>query len=295
MLAPYGCSKNYRMKKVILKEFKQEKLNQLTAIYGNDEAESLYHWLVEDVLGITKIDHHLKSETEFADEKLKDFEQKFDQLLKQVPIQHILGYAEFFGENFHVNSDVLIPRPETEELIEWIIADFHKADEIKILDIGTGSGCIPIILSKHLPKAKVFSLDISQEALSIAKHNALMLDTTVTFYQQNILKANQLPTEVDVIVSNPPYVRNLEKAEMQNNVLDNEPHLALFVKDNDPLLFYQKIAELAFKEKNKPMIYFEINQYLAKETEEMLREIGFSQIGLKKDFRGNDRFMKVQK
>lgn len=295
MLALYGCSKNYRMKKIILKDFKQEKISQLSSIYESDEAESLYHWLAEDVLEISKIDHYLKNEIEVSEEISSDFEQKFEQLLKQVPIQHILGYAEFFGEKFQVNSDVLIPRPETEELIEWMIADLHQADGINILDIGTGSGCIPIILSKHLTKAKVFSLDISQEALSVAKHNAMMLDASITFYQQDILNAKQLPTEVDVIVSNPPYVRNLEKVEMQNNVLDNEPHLALFVNDNHPLLFYQKIAELALEEKNNPVIYFEINQYLAKETEEMLRVIGFSQIELKKDFRGNDRFMKVQK
>ncbi|SDZ86979.1 peptide chain release factor N(5)-glutamine methyltransferase [Psychroflexus halocasei] len=283
------------MKKIILKDFKQEKISQLSSIYESDEAESLYHWLAEDVLEISKIDHYLKNEIEVSEEISSDFEQKFEQLLKQVPIQHILGYAEFFGEKFQVNSDVLIPRPETEELIEWMIADLHQADGINILDIGTGSGCIPIILSKHLTKAKVFSLDISQEALSVAKHNAMMLDASITFYQQDILNAKQLPTEVDVIVSNPPYVRNLEKVEMQNNVLDNEPHLALFVNDNHPLLFYQKIAELALEEKNNPVIYFEINQYLAKETEEMLRVIGFSQIELKKDFRGNDRFMKVQK
>lgn len=283
------------MQKIILKDFKQEKISQLSSIYESDEAESLYHWLAEDVLEISKIDHYLKNKIEVSEEISSDFEQKFEQLLKQVPIQHILGYAEFFGEKFQVNSDVLIPRPETEELIEWMIADLHQADGINILDIGTGSGCIPIILSKHITKAKVFSLDISQEALSVAKHNALMLDASITFYQQDILNAKQLPTEVDVIVSNPPYVRDLEKAEMQNNVLDHEPHLALFVENNVPLLFYQKIAELALKEKKVPVIYFEINQYLAKETEEMLRELGFSQIELKKDFRGNDRFMKVQK
>lgn len=283
------------MKKIILKDFKQEKMNLLLSIYETSEAESLYHWLTEDVLEISKIDHHLKNEADVSEGKLKDFEEKFVQLLNQVPIQHILGYAEFFGEKFQVNSDVLIPRPETEELIEWMIADLHQADGINILDIGTGSGCIPIILSKHLPKAHVFSLDISQEALSIAKHNALMLDASVTFYQQDVLNAKQLPTDVDVIVSNPPYVRHLEKTEMQNNVLDHEPHLALFVENHDPLLFYQKIAELALKENNKPIIYFEINQYLAKETEEMLKDLGFSQIELKKDFRGNDRFMKVQK
>lgn len=283
------------MKKIILKDFRQEKINQLSLIYENDEAESLYHWLVEDVLGISKIDHYLKDESDISEEKLNDFDQKFEKLLEQIPIQYILGYTEFFGEKFQVNSDVLIPRPETEELIEWMIADLHQAEGVNILDIGTGSGCIPIILSKHLPKAKIFSLDISQEALSIAKQNALMLDASVTFYQQDILNAKQLPTDVDVIVSNPPYVRDLEKTEMQNNVLDHEPHLALFVKDNHPLIFYQKIAELALKEKNNPVIYFELNQYLAKETEAILKNLGFSHIELKKDFRGNDRFMKVQK
>ncbi|MDN6280739.1 MAG: peptide chain release factor N(5)-glutamine methyltransferase [Psychroflexus sp.] len=283
------------MKEIILKDFKQEKINQLSSIYGATEAESLYFWLAEDVLEISKIDHILKKDVEVLEEKLKDFGGKFKHLLNQIPIQHILGYAEFFGERFQVNSDVLIPRPETEELVEWVIADLHQADGINILDIGTGSGCIPIILSKHLPKTRIFSVDVSKSALSVAKHNALLLDASVTFYQQDILKAKQLPTEVDVIVSNPPYVRNLEKTEMQNNVLNNEPHLALFVNNEKALIFYQKIAELALQEEKTPVIYFEINQYLAEETQSMLRDLGFQHLDLRNDFRGNPRFLKVQK
>lgn len=283
------------MQDLNLKAFKAEKCRQLAEIYDTEEAETLYFWLAEDLFGLTKIDHYLKGKVEVSETDKTDFQQKFQQLLQEIPIQHILGYTEFFGEKFQVNSDVLIPRQETEELVEWMIADLHKTGHIKILDIGTGSGCIPISLSKHLLEAQFFALDVSKSALSLAKQNALQLDASVTFYCQNILTAQQLPTEVDVIVSNPPYVRDLEKAEMHENVLGHEPHLALFVANEKALIFYQKIAELALKEEKVPVIYFEINQYLAKETQDMLRDLGFQHLDLRNDFRGNPRFLKVQK
>lgn len=200
-----------------------------------------------------------------------------------------------------MNENTLIPRPETEELVEWIVAESRNSatGSLKILDIGTGSGCIAISLAKNLPNAEVFALDVSEKALAVAKKNADTNKVKVNFIQADILKINdlvELSTHFDIIVSNPPYVRHLEKAEIKPNVLEYEPHLALFVEDTDALLFYRKIAKLAkenLAEKGK--LFFEINQYLGKETLQLLEKFGFNSTELKKDIYGNDRMTRSDK
>lgn len=212
----------------------------------------------------------------------------------QKPIQYILGETEFYGLPFLVNENTLIPRQETEELVEWIVKEEEKREEgrVKILDIGTGSGCIAISLAKNLSNAKVFAIDVSEKALATAKKNADINNVNVTFLLKNILETNDLEQQFDIIVSNPPYVRNLEKAEIKPNVLEYEPHLALFVEDTDALLFYRKIAQLAMKNLNSNgKLYFEINQYLGKETVALLECLELSNVELKKDIYGNDRMI----
>ena len=209
----------------------------------------------------------------------------------------MLGKTSFYGLDFEVNEHVLIPRPETEELVEWIISEnavLDKDKKLKILDIGTGSGCIASFLAKNLPNADVYDIDVSKKAIETAKRNAIRNDVNVTFIFQDILQAEELKCKYDVIVSNPPYVRNLEKEEIKKNVLDYEPHLALFVDDNDALVFYRKIASLAHNNLlPEGQLYFEINQYLGKEMIELLGQMDFINIDLRKDIYDNDRMIKV--
>jgi release factor glutamine methyltransferase len=204
----------------------------------------------------------------------------------------------FYVLDFEVNENVLIPRPETEELVEWILESQKskvKSQKLKILDIGTGSGCIAISLAKNIPNATVFAIDISEKALATAKKNAEINGVNVTFLEKNILETEDLEQQFDIIVSNPPYVRELEKEEIKKNVLDNEPHLALFVEDNDALIFYRKIAELAQKNLvENGQLFFEINQYLGTETVDLLEKMNFKNIELRKDIYGNDRMIKAE-
>jgi release factor glutamine methyltransferase len=208
----------------------------------------------------------------------------------------LLGKTSFFGLDFEVNENVLIPRPETEELVDWIIKENAKIEgfkDLKILDIGTGSGCIAISLAKNIPNAKVYAIDVSERALATAKKNAALNKVDVIFITQNILEAADLKQQFDIIVSNPPYVRNLEKQEIKKNVLDNEPHLALFVEDDDALLFYKKIAALAQKNLlENGQLFFEINQYLGKDMIALLEKMNFKNIDLRKDIYGNDRMIR---
>jgi release factor glutamine methyltransferase len=199
---------------------------------------------------------------------------------------------------FLVNENTLIPRPETEELVEWILKSTKyelQSTKLRILDVGTGSGCIAVSIAKNLPNAQVFAIDVSEKAMLIAKKNAEINNVKINFIHADILKIDsfdQLPTQFDIIVSNPPYVRNLEKSEIKPNVLEYEPHLALFVEDTDALLFFRKIAEFAKKNlSEKGKLFFEINQYLGRETIELLERLGFKNIELRKDIYGNDRMI----
>ena len=280
---------------MILKKYKSYFTKELASIYPQTEIDTFFFLLAEEYLNFMRIDVVLKSDFNIPTALLLLFNNALEKLKKEKPIQYILGKTEFYGFTFLVDSYTLIPRPETEELVDWVLEEVNVKQSIKIIDIGTGSGCIPISLSKHLPKAKIEAIDVSFNALSVAKQNAVLNKVDVFFIEKDILKTEKLDKKFDIIISNPPYVRELEKKEIKNNVLENEPHIALFVKDNNPLIFYNKIADLAKKNLSKNgILFFEINQYLGKETVGILRDKGFRNIQLKKDLFGNNRMIKCE-
>lgn len=281
-----------------VQELRKDFIDHLSQYYGKEEARSFFYLLTEKYLGLKRVQVALSLEKVISGRQLELFFEVRKRLAAQEPIQYILGETEFYGLTFLVNQHVLIPRQETEELVDWIITDIHKtgqSKELKILDIGTGSGCIAISLAKNIPNADVYALDISAKALEIAKKNAKINEVNVDFVQSDILDIENLGKEFDIIVSNPPYVRELEKKEIMANVLENEPHLALFVPDTDPLIFYKKIATLAKKHlKPKGCLYFEINQYLGNEMVRMVEEMGYASVQLKKDINENNRMIKTK-
>ena len=283
---------------MILKEFKLFFNEALSAIYPKTEIDSFFFILIEEKLKLQRIDTVLKPDYLITEKNLIDLKTIVKRLQKEEPIQYIIGTTEFYGLPFLVDKNTLIPRPETEELVTWVLDEIkvltnNKITELSILDIGTGTGCIPISLAKNLTSLNISAIDISPETLLIAKQNAILNKVIIEFIELDILNAESLPQEYDVIISNPPYVRELEKEEIKNNVLENEPHLALFVADENPLIFYNKIADLAKKQLSENgMLFFEINQYLGKETINMLVKKGFKNIQLKKDLFGNDRMIK---
>lgn len=279
-----------------IKQYRTQFIKELSPFYDAYEAESFFYLILEDKHQLRQIDLALNHELAFSESDFVLWDSLLAQLKKEVPIQYLLGKTNFYGLDFEVNENVLIPRPETEELVEWIIKENSKpggSKKIKILDIGTGSGCIAISLAKNLPNAQVYALDVSKKALETAKRNAVNNRVDVTFLLLNILEEEALKSDFDIIVSNPPYVRNLEKEEIKKNVLDYEPHLALFVEDNDALVFYRKIATLAQKNLlENGQLYFEINQYLGREMNDLLEQMDFKDIELRKDIYDNDRMMK---
>ena len=280
---------------MLIKNFRTQFIQELIPFYDSGEAESFFYLILENKHLLKRIDLALHPNLTFSEIEITSWNEILDKLKQEIPIQYILGTTHFYGLVFNVNENVLIPRPETEELVEWIITSNLKtnsSNNLKILDIGTGSGCIAIALAKNIPQAQVFAIDVSEKALATAKKNAENNNVTINFIQKDILLTIDLEQQFDIIVSNPPYVRNLEKTEIKKNVLDNEPHLALFVDDNDALLFYRKIAALAKKNLTKNgRLYFEINQYLAKETVELLDYLDFKNIELRKDIYGNNRMI----
>jgi release factor glutamine methyltransferase len=290
---------------MLLKNYKITLLQELSSLYEEQEIESFFYIILEKLHCLKRIDLALNPKMVMDGAHLKQWKNIVSELKKQRPVQYILGETEFYGLRFLVNENTLIPRPETEELVKLIIESTNyelRNKKLKVLDIGTGSGCIAISLAKHLPTSEVFAIDVSEEALAVAKKNSELNDVKVNYINVDILKINdlkelathnpQLATKFDIIVSNPPYVRNLEKDEIKPNVLEYEPHLALFVDDIDPLLFYRKIAELAIKNLNpNGKLYFEINQYLGKETVELVKSFGFKNVKLIKDIYGNDRMI----
>lgn len=281
-----------------LKELKHNFTETLSEIYPSEEIQSFFSILSEKYLNLARVQITLEADKEIDSTILKSFEKALERLKKQEPIQYIVGDTEFYGLTFNVNKNTLIPRPETEELVEWIIEDSvsEKRSKYSVLDIGTGSGCIAISLAKNLTSATVSALDYSFEALKTAEENAKLNHVTVQFFQEDILKTGTLPQQYDVIVSNPPYVRELEKLEMQSNVLDHEPASALFVSNSDPLLFYRTIARLSLRYlKPNGKLYFEINEYLSKELIDSLKQEGYPNIELRKDFRGKDRMLLCRK
>ena len=281
---------------MLIQEFKRHFFLELSNIYPETEIQSFFTILIEFKLHLSRIQLALEQNFELDNDDFEFLQNALLKLKNQIPIQYITGETAFYGLMFKVDKNVLIPRPETEELVEWILQNHKNSKSLKILDVGTGSGCIAISLAKNLPNATVSAIDISVEALNVAKNNAAMNQVTVDFIQADILTIEKLSTNFDIIVSNPPYVRELEKARMQQNVLSNEPHLALFVKDENPLLFYDKIAELAKNHLTENgVLYFEINQYLGMETVDLLKSKGFKNIELKKDIYGVDRMVKCER
>ena len=290
---------------MLLKNYKTTFLQELSSLYEEQEIESFFYIIIEKLHGLKRIDLALNPQTVMDGAHLKQWKNIVSELKKKRPVQYILGETTFYGLSFLVNENTLIPRPETEELVELIIESTNyelRNTKLKVLDIGTGSGCIAISLAKHLPTSEVYAIDVSEEALATAKKNAELNKVAIDFISTNILDVVTLSAvagldkQFDIIVSNPPYVRNLEKDEIKPNVLEYEPHLALFVDDIDPLLFYRKIAELAIKNLNpNGKLYFEINQYLGKETIKLLEDFGFRNVELKKDIYGNDRIISCEK
>ena len=268
-----------------LADLKQNFYNELQTLYNQDEIDAILLIYLED-----------KFDLDYLPTQNFDFETEAKEDLFALktgkPIQHITKKAFFYDNFFFVNENTLIPRPETEELIELIRNDFPKDKELNIIDLGTGTGCIPITLSKLFPNSKVSAIDISEKALEVAQLNAKNLSETIYFIQQDLLVDFELDQKFDIIISNPPYIRNLEKDEMHQNVLQFEPHLALFVEDNNALIFYERIISFAKKNLAKNgSVYCEINQYLPEETKLLFEKV-FNKVELIKDISGNYRMLK---
>lgn len=270
---------------------------QLSTLYESTEIQSFYFMLLEHYGHYSKATVLVQPENNLPEEVEQNITKSISALQSALPIQYLLGETEFCTYRFFVDENVLIPRPETEELVDWVYNEYKTHhNSLKILDIGTGSGAIAITLKKLLSRAEVTAIDVSAGALAIAQRNAKANEAEVNFLQQDILTTSSLTQKYDVIISNPPYVRFTEKAEMHPNVLRYEPHLALFVPDENPLIFYRKITELAATSLvHNGNLFFEINQYLAKETETLVRQEGFTQVILKQDLSGNDRMLCCKK
>lgn len=279
-----------------IKEYRSIFISALSPVYDSIEAENIFYLILEEFRKLKRVDIALQPELSFSGDEVSNWATVLDKLKSDIPIQYVLGKAHFYGLQFDVSPDVLIPRPETEELVQWILADSEFSANKNILDIGTGSGCIAISIAKNLRDSAVSAIDVSEKAIAIAEENAANNKVSVMFINCDILKADRLPQTYDLIVSNPPYVRHLEKHEIKKNVLDNEPHLALFVSDEDALVFYRKIATLAFDYLSLDgSLYFEINQYLGDETVNLLRNLGFKSVELRKDIYGNDRMIRARR
>ena len=272
-------------------------ISEITSVYEENEAKSIVYLLLEHYLNLSKTDILLDN---FVNQSF-DFQDIIIRLKAQEPVQYIIGETEFYGRKFKVTPDTLIPRPETEELVQLVVSSWPLAvgsvaqSPISVLDLGTGSGCIAISLACELPNAQVYAYDISEKVLKIAKENANRNNVNVIFEQLDIL--NFPPSSFSpfsIIVSNPPYVMNAEKSEMEQNVLDYEPHLALFVEDSDPLIFYKSIAEFAFKNLIiNGLCIVEINQAFGLETAELFWNQGFRYVEVVKDMFGKDRMVKA--
>lgn len=271
--------------------------SSIQPLYDAREAANIAHILMEHITGLGKMDRIVYKEKKLDEAQLTQLQQAIEALLCQEPVQHITGKSWFYGMELDVNEHVLIPRPETEELVEWVLLENHNP-QARILDIGTGSGCIPVALHKNLPQATVWAMDVSEQALEVAKSNAVKQKTPVHFTLMSALDDAATATlpAFDIIVSNPPYIKQSEKADMQPQVADHEPSLALFVPDNDALLFYRHIGRLALaKLPAQGKLYFEINEALGKEVVQLLESQGFTAVTLRQDLFGKDRMVSAIK
>ncbi len=273
-----------------IRDFRDHFISELSRVLEPDEATSIFNIVLKAKTGMDRSQLALSPQMEFTLAELAEWKEILARLIKLEPVQYVLGESWFFGRRFEVCGDVLIPRPETEELVQWILASVKPGD--RLLDIGTGSGCIAISLALEKP-VEASALDVSAEALRIARQNASALGANVNFIHADILSFES-PEKYEVIVSNPPYVRHLEKAEISDNVLRYEPHLALFVEDDDALLFYRAIANFAKKSLSPGgQLFFEINQYLSGETSALLREMGFENVEVRNDIYQNPRMIRA--
>lgn len=280
-----------------IQQAQQHTLSQLKSLYDEREAANITDWVMEHLTGKKRIDRLLEKELILSSTQLARLDIILQELATHKPIQYVLGEAWFAGMKFFVNEDVLIPRPETEELVEWIYAESRQStrNHLQLLDIGTGSGCIPISLKKKQPALSIAALDVSKGAIAVAKRNAGSLEAAIHFILVNFLNEafwDQLPV-ADIIVSNPPYIKESEQNNMRKNVLGFEPLLALFVPDNDALLFYRKIA--LFGKTNlteEGTIFVEINEALGKEVADLFEVNGYT-VELRKDMEGKDRMIKA--
>ncbi|HQT23511.1 MAG: protein-(glutamine-N5) methyltransferase, release factor-specific [Sphingobacteriales bacterium 17-39-43] len=284
------------------RETEQIYTDSLRLIYDRREAASLAWLSISHVCKLERAEYLNLKDTEIPTDKFQSLLKILEELKTGKPLQYVIGETEFYGMTFKVNPSVLIPRPETEELVEWILSDIRKSkisiEGLKIIDIGTGSGCIPISLKKNLPEAQLFALDISPEALGVSKQNAALNTTRIQFIQDDIrnsVSRELIGEKFGIIVSNPPYVTEAEKQQMLPNVLEHEPHLALFVPNDDPLIFYRAIADFAIKHTDtNGSLYLEINENLGEETVQLLKQMGFKNIELRQDLSGKDRMISSQ-
>ena len=268
---------------------------KITAIYPEEEARNIVWMLLEHFFGLNRLMPAVNPDLRLSESELLILHNACKKILQHTPIQYVIGKTDFCGLSFELNASTLIPRPETEQLVHYILdGEKRSFSPSRILDIGTGSGCIAIALKKHHPDCEVFACDINREALQMATQNAEKNNTPVHFFYCDILSAGSLSSvpKMDVIVSNPPYVCLSEKPAMRPNILLHEPETALFVADEDPLLFYKSIAEAAVDKLNTGgKLFFEINEKFGNEVAEILRNNGFTNIHIKNDFRGKTRFV----
>ena len=266
----------------------------LGSYYPAGEVAAFTRVIATEILGIPQMTFFLKENVELTHEQEATLEDAIKRLQKYEPIQYIQGYSDFCGLRFKVTPATLIPRPETSELVEWVASEATGNE--RILDIGTGSGCIAVSLANKMPQSEVTAWDISNEALAVATENSRSNGTEVLFEQVDILSNRPEEKQFDIIVSSPPYIKENEKSAMHSNVLDREPHTALFVPDSDPLLFYRTIAKKGLTLlKPGGTLYFEINSAHGAETADMLADYGYNNIELRKDFADNDRMIKAEK
>lgn len=266
----------------------------LSGVYPELEASAIAKSVLLDIFHFSQADLYAGKDTDFPPSSRIRLEDIVCRLKQFEPLQYIIGVVPFCGTSVRVSPAVLIPRPETAELVGWIVSDVQGQGELSVLDIGTGSGCIPIALSKAMPRLHLTAWDISEQALSVARENAVANRANIDFAQIDVLSHCLPDIHADIIVSNPPYITGKERSDMSPNVLNWEPDTALFVPDEDPLLFYRRIAEIGQEILNENgTIYFEINQYHGEETVRLLQGLGYRNVVLRKDLSGNDRMIKA--
>jgi release factor glutamine methyltransferase len=276
--------------------------DKLSAVYDANESRSVTELVMMHIFNFSKSKLLADDQLMLNDDQINLLDNYFKRLITGEPVQYVLGETEFYGLKFLVNKSVLIPRPETEELVDWIINEIRNSKSeirnLKMLDIGTGSGCIPIAIKKNIPELNAFALDVSADALTVAGQNAELNNAEINFIEGDILQqeiSGKINLGFDIIVSNPPYIRKSEINKMHKNVVGFEPHLALFVDDEDALIFYKHIANYAKQHlATSGKLFFEINEAKGNELKEMLLQKGFKNIILKKDFFGKERMISCE-